>query len=766
MKSGRFLFLVLLGLSCLVPVRAFQPLIPNHGSSVPAPGPPAQDELALHRSAADTYQLAGDFQNARTENRLVVSIALRRLANIAVKEGQLRRGSEILNESIVASDSVEARTALALVYMQLGDIDEGIRHAQVAVNLNGDNAEAQEALGKLLYVKGNYAAAVPPLERVFVLKPNFDAAYALGMSYLQLKESGRAKLLFDEMLRQVTNKAALHLLFGKAFEETNHPVDAEREFRKAITINPKLPRAHFSLAYLILQEGGSERLAEAGKEFELELALSPNDPYSNFFAGVVASSENDHPKAVRYLQEAIRLNPGMSTAYLFLGQSQAELGENAPAEKNLRRAIQLTIDSSKNSFEIRRAHFLLGRLLTRLGRKEEGEKELGKARVLQGQLLESAREEIRKILGEVLLPPDDPSSSNPLASKSTVTVSSIPSQERAKLQTIKNQLTEIVAQAYHNLGVVATQEGKTDESIANFTATSKWKPDFPGLDRNWGIVAFRANEFENALAPLSRHVKANPADPLTRKMLGVSYYITKKYDLAVQTLKPIELKIANDPELSYFYGISLVQVERPKEATLVFSRIAGENQRSAEARFYAGQGFVLTGDLIRALAEFRAAAVINSKIPKAHYSSGQTLIRMNRLEEAEKEFRKELQLNPTDESSKYHLAYTLLERKVRTEEALSLLREAIASKHDYADARYQLGKALIEKGEIAEAIDQLEAAANFDPKKDYIRYQLSIGYRRASRIADADRELRLYRELKAESRNENPSGMGNKKDVP
>ena len=122
------------------------------------------------------------------------------------------------------------------------------------------------------------------------MKPDFDAAYTLGMAYLQMKQLDRATLLFEEMLTAVNKKASLHMIFGKAYEETNYPLQAEREFRNAIAADPAVTEAHY-LGYTIMQHGGSERLAEAGREFDRELKLSPRDPFSNFFAGVVASSE-------------------------------------------------------------------------------------------------------------------------------------------------------------------------------------------------------------------------------------------------------------------------------------------------------------------------------------------------------------------------------------------------------------------------------------------------------------------------------------------
>ena len=781
MNAGKSFCFFILTIVCCLPAFAFQ--ASTLAARTPAPASskvdPNNDDLDLHRSAAESYQLSGDLAHASLENRLIVALALIRLALIATRESQIDRSIEILSESISTYDTTRARTDLAGVYLQKGDFEKGIEQARAAVNLEPENGDAQETLGKLLYIKGDFATALPVLERILKLKPSFDGAYALGVTYLQLKQTERAKLLFEELTASVSNRPILHLMFGKAYDDTNYPADAEREYRKAIELDSKLSRAHFYLGYLILQNGGSQRLAEAGMEFEREISLTPNDAYSNFFVGVVASSVNDHAKAIRYLTTAIKLDPKMAASYLFLGQSQAELGDSAAAEKSLRKAIELTTDASKNSYEIRRAHFLLGRLLIKVGRRDEGEKELASARELQGQLLDSTRDELSRILGQVATSNPNTDRSNALSQ--IAASGGVPAAtELARLKTTENQLKEIVAQAYHNLAVAAVQQGQIDDSLEKFSAAARWKSDFPGLDRNWGIVAFNAKQFDLATGPLSRQLKMKPQDALIRRMLAVSYYFTKQFAPAVETLKPMASTIANDPELSYFYGVSLVQLQRNKEASVVFANLAAQNrdlnqnknqnqnqnQSSSDAHFYAGQGFVLAGDLNRALVEFQAVSTLDSTRTQAHYNAGQTLIRLNRLDEAETEFRKELEIDPENILAKYHLAYTLLERKSADDEALKLLREVVTAKYDYADARYQLGKVLIDKGELKEAIEQLETAANLDPTKDYIHYQLSIAYRKNSRTEDANRELKLYQQLKAKGRSESPAGMGTKKDVP
>jgi Flp pilus assembly protein TadD len=58
----------------------------------------------------------------------------------------------------------------------------------------------------------------------------------------------------------------------------------------------------------------------------------------------------------------------------------------------------------------------------------------------------------------------------------------------------------------------------------------------------------------------------------------------------------------------------------------------------------------------------------------------------------------------------------------------------------------------LDRGELSEAIEHLEMATRLSPQTDYMHYQLQIAYRKESRIADADRELDIYKELKAKQR--------------
>jgi tetratricopeptide (TPR) repeat protein len=713
----------------------------------PTPQAP-EDELKKHLSAAETYQISGDLENARLENRAIVAIGLQRFGNLAIEEGKFQDAVKMLSESKSYNDNARVRIDLAVAHLRMNGLEKALEEAKAAVELDPQYAYARYVLGNIYFTKEDYAAALPQLEKVLILAPDFEVARALGLTYLYLKQPDRAKLLFEEMLEAFKgDDSELHMVFGQAYEQTNYPLEAEREIRRALAVNPKQKRANFFLGYVILQHGGSARLAEAGQAFEKELQFAPADFHANFFAGVVASSENNHQKAVGFLQKALQLNPKSSEVYLFLGQSQIELNDLTAAEKNLRRAVELEANDAKGNFQSRRTHFLLGRLLVRTNRREEGEKELEIAKKIQQNSLNSARDEINQILSQVVGEAEKTPVKN-LGSQEA----NLPAQRVAELKKIKAYLADVLAQAFFNLGVVAVQTGQMTDALENFAAAGEWKPDFPNLNRNWGIVAFRSGQYNKAVTPLARQIKANPQDNLARQMLGASYFFTKDFKNTVETLKPLAAAITSDPELAYFYGLSLIQIERNQEAQAVFEKLARDAQKNPEVLTNTAQGFMFLGDYERAVKELRVVSALAPEAPKINYLIGQSLIRLNRYDEAERHFQKELEINPVDESSKYHLALTLIERKTRTEEAMKLLSEAIALRSDYADAHYQLGKIYIEKGETERAIIQLEAAVSADADKDYIHYQLSIAYRKASRKEDADRELKIYQDLKSQNR--------------
>jgi Flp pilus assembly protein TadD len=127
------------------------------------------------------------------------------------------------------------------------------------------------------------------------------------------------------------------------------------------------------------------------------------------------------------------------------------------------------------------------------------------------------------------------------------------------------------------------------------------------------------------------------------------------------------------------------------------------------------------------------------------------LLHEGKIEDAVREFRAEVDSHPADTEAKYHLAYGLLMQQQK-DEAFAVLTDVVRDKPDYAEAQYQLGKLLLERGDVKAAIDKLETAVHLDPGKDYSYFQLSLAYRRDGRMEDANRVLEAYQKLKAKER--------------
>ena len=66
-----------------------------------------------------------------------------------------------------------------------------------------------------------------------------------------------------------------------------------------------------------------------------------------------------------------------------------------------------------------------------------------------------------------------------------------------------------------------------------------------------------------------------------------------------------------------------------------------------------------------------------------------------------------------------------------------------------ADARYCLGRSLLEEGAISDAIRELETARRYSPNSPKIHFNLARAYARAERPADAERERAEFERLNA-----------------
>ncbi len=80
------------------------------------------------------------------------------------------------------------------------------------------------------------------------------------------------------------------------------------------------------------------------------------------------------------------------------------------------------------------------------------------------------------------------------------------------------------------------------------------------------------------------------------------------------------------------------------------------------------------------------------------------------------------------------------------------MREVIHQRPDFADAYYELGKALLQQGDVPASVENLETAAKLKPNQPHVHFQLGRAYIAAGRKKEGEDQLEISRELKEKAR--------------
>src|SRR5438132_2766954 len=145
---------------------------------------------------------------------------------------------------------------------------------KAAIEQDPHDNEAVQLLGLSYYLSGRPGEAIPELEKVQTWYPraNVDAAYILGVCYIQTKNYPQARKAFARMFDVGADSAASYLFTARMLLRQEFDPIAEGYAQKAIVLDPKLPLAHFFLGELHLYKS---RIPEAINDFQQELALNP-----------------------------------------------------------------------------------------------------------------------------------------------------------------------------------------------------------------------------------------------------------------------------------------------------------------------------------------------------------------------------------------------------------------------------------------------------------------------------------------------------------
>jgi tetratricopeptide (TPR) repeat protein len=211
-------------------------------------------------------------------------------------------------------------------------------------------------------------AAVATLKRidprnVAALKLRADAVYILG------DEPEAEKLLLQALAIEPRHEQSLYTL-GRIYYQQNRHGDAAERFKQTISVNPKSYKAYDNLA-LCNEALGQDDLALRNYLQALDLVYKDHPEYDPVYANMADFylRREQYEKAFQLAAEAARRNPSSARNFFLTGKALVKLDKQELSVRWLEQAIALDPEYPE-------PRYLLGQVYRKLGRQADATAQL------------------------------------------------------------------------------------------------------------------------------------------------------------------------------------------------------------------------------------------------------------------------------------------------------------------------------------------------------------------------------------------------------
>jgi tetratricopeptide (TPR) repeat protein len=292
---------------------------------------------------------------------------------------------------------------------------------------------------------------------------------------------------------------------------------------------------------------------------------------------------------------------------------------------------------------------------------------------------------------------------------------------------------------------------------------------------HWNLATslYELERFEQARESFRRVLTANPENGTALALRGLCEFRLKNYDAALDDLLKSRLLPINGKDVAdvarYHSAILLTRVGQFDQALMVLNDFGTEGNEAPsiieamglavlrqpmlptdlpgqrrELILLAGRARYFQAARLMAAARnaFELLVLRYPDTPNVHYAYGVFLL-AEEPDKAIEVFQRELKVSPQHVYAKLQIAFAYI-RKGEYEQAVRWARDGAAEAPTDYVARNAYGQALLETGDAAGAIEQLETGTKLAPDSPIMYFTLAKAYRRAGRAADADRAQREF----------------------
>jgi putative PEP-CTERM system TPR-repeat lipoprotein len=462
-------------------------------------------------------------------------------------------------------------------------------------------------------------------------------------------------------------------------------------------------------------------------------------------------AKNDRNAAVIQLRNALQKNPDLSEARYVLGKSLYDSGDLPGAEKELRKANDLSYDPDNVTP-------LLARVMLQMGQFKKVISEFGRTRLDSPD----SRADLQTTLAYARSYNDDNEGAR---SGFEAALKAKPGYPRAQVGLARlnaaagdvpgaTALVDEALAAEPNLtegwqfkGEIASAQGRIDDALAAYRKAIETKPDYvpahamittmliqqnksaeaakaleemkkvapkhPQTFYLTALLAFRDGQYQAARDAIQQHLKYSPDNPLGLLLSARIDYQLGNFTQAESELKSVLAKYPRQPFARRLLVQTYLRVRQPGKAIEAMQPILEEGNLDADTLSLIGEAYAQNGDVNKASAYFERAAQLDpntagrrTTLALAHLAKG----------EGERGFRELEDAAAADPGIRADVALIVGYMQQKKPDAALKAVAALEKKQPENPLVYNLrGGILLSKGDTPGARQNFEKAASLDP---------------------------------------------------
>jgi tetratricopeptide (TPR) repeat protein len=311
--------------------------------------------------------------------------------------------------------------------------------------------------------------------------------------------------------------------------------------------------------------------------------------------------------------------------------------------------------------------------------------------------------------------------------------------------------------SHFQAGLLLAQSGAYSAAAQQFGMARRSSKDSYLAGYNQALAYVRAGNYQAAIDTANELLNQGHETAELADVAATAYLKSGHTQEAYNALRLATQLNPKDEDAYVDLCLITLDRERYDQGLQIASIGLSHLPHSSRLRLQRGVLHAMKGQFVQAQADFESAAELAPADPSPLIALGVVAIQTGNLDAALKDLRAAVRKHPDNYAAQYWLSQALLRAGAvpgsrEGDEAKAALEASVRLNPNYWHARADLGKVMLDRGEIDPAIVELRKAAELNPKATEPLYLLAQAYRRKGDEPRAQELTSRVAQMQAEDR--------------